>query len=110
MRNPAVTMKTLVLLTLVCFLQVSVCSVVNTLLKVCCPGIGKICIPFENVHHLETTSKSCKPKAIIVKTVNGKSVCLDPSWVWTKYLLEKSSGNNPSPPECCIKHRVVEVL
>ncbi|XP_072770969.1 C-C motif chemokine 17-like [Nerophis lumbriciformis] len=97
MRNPAVTMKTLVLLTLMCFLQVSMCSVSPHMMKndECCPNSSKIRIPFQNVRHVKTTPEGCEPQAIVVETVANKTFCLDPSWKRAINLLEKFEGHQP---------------
>ncbi|XP_061924580.1 C-C motif chemokine 17 [Entelurus aequoreus] len=110
MRKTAVTMKTLVLLTLMCFLQVSMCSVVHIMFKNngCCSKSIEICIPLKKVQHVGRTSQGCTHQAIVVKTVEDNKFCLKPSWKWAKYLLQEfegSSVNNTSPPERCVKSR-----
>ncbi|XP_054627832.1 C-C motif chemokine 26-like [Dunckerocampus dactyliophorus] len=103
MRSTAVTMKTLVLLTLMCILHVSMSAVSQGILfnEGCCINRSKTAIPWERVQHVERTPNGCKRKAVVVTTVCGKKFCIEANWKWARTLLtefERLSANKTLVP------------
>nr|XP_057933941.1 C-C motif chemokine 26-like isoform X2 [Doryrhamphus excisus] len=102
-RSTAVTMKTLVLVALMCILHVGTCAVSPAIVlkEGCCEGCSKTAIPWERVQRVERTPNVCKRKAIVVTTVCGKRFCIQANWKWSKTLLtefERLSANKTLVP------------
>uniref|UniRef100_A0A8P4KK68 Chemokine interleukin-8-like domain-containing protein n=1 Tax=Dicentrarchus labrax TaxID=13489 RepID=A0A8P4KK68_DICLA len=105
------TLVTLVLLTLICFLQHSSTASVTVqalFQQQCCQSYNAIIIPRGRVRHMAMNPSHCPVKAVIVTTTCDKKICIDPNTKWTQKLLsdfKKSIANNTSssPPFNVIK-------
>ncbi|XP_026233618.1 uncharacterized protein LOC113174120 isoform X2 [Anabas testudineus] len=99
----SVTMKMLlvVVLTLICFLCHSSdgqAGVEATLNSACCNGYSKVKVPKEWITHMVMASSPCP--GIVVTTVCGKKICMDPDWKFAQAVLrhfENSTAENGSP-------------
>ncbi|XP_035508174.1 C-C motif chemokine 18-like [Morone saxatilis] len=105
------TLVTLMLLTLICFLRYSSTAPVaaQALFKQqCCQNCNATMIPRGRVRHVESSPSHCTVKAVIVTSVCGKKICIDPNTKWTQKLLSDfkmsmANKTSPSPPFNVIK-------
>lgn len=83
------TLFSIALVALIYFMHVhsDVHSAVHSLHQVCCPGSTRHRIRDEQV--MNVAHSNCSHKAIIVKTVCNKDLCLDAGWPWAVNLLDK---------------------
>ncbi|XP_026233622.1 C-C motif chemokine 19-like isoform X5 [Anabas testudineus] len=94
-------MLLVVVLTLICFLCHSsdgLDGVKLTLNSACCNGYRKTPVPKGMITNMVKAPSPCP--AIVVTTVCGKMMCVDPTWKFAQAVLrqfERSTAENGSP-------------
>ncbi|XP_026233624.1 C-C motif chemokine 18-like [Anabas testudineus] len=107
-------MLLVVVLTLICFLchssdgQVGVKAILGTS---CCNGYNKTAVPKGMITNMWMASSPCP--GIVVTTVCGRTICVDPTWKFAQAVLRQfkrstTENGSPSAPfnvkKCSEKH------
>uniref|UniRef100_A0AAQ6IFQ1 Chemokine interleukin-8-like domain-containing protein n=1 Tax=Anabas testudineus TaxID=64144 RepID=A0AAQ6IFQ1_ANATE len=94
-------MLLVVVLTLICFLCHSSDGQAGpqvTLNSACCNGYRKVKVSKGLIRHMEMAPSPCP--AIVVTTVCGRTICVDPTWKFAQAVLrqfKRSTAKNGSP-------------